>query len=53
MLTEALVRHFEHDQKEFGTKTALYNVFWNFFYTLYTELDPEIARICCMRKGNK
>ena len=27
-LTNAVVKQFETDQKEFGTKVALYNVIW-------------------------
>jgi len=38
-ITKALVKEFEHQQKEFGTKVAIYNIVW----TIATNLLKDIG----------
>lgn len=42
-LTKNLIKHFEQEQKEFGTKVALYNLIWQIATELMTDLG--ITRI--------
>lgn len=47
-LTKHVIKHFEQEQKEYGTKTALYNIIW----TIASDLlkDQGIKRIKTFEK---
>lgn len=43
-LTKAVVRQFESEQKQFGTKTALHNVLWQVAAGLLRDLGIKRIR---------
>ena len=43
-LTNNLVKHFEQEQKKFGTKTALYNLIWQIASDLLKDLGIKSVK---------
>lgn len=48
-ITKNLIKHFEQEQKEFGTKTALFNIIWTIASDLLKDLG--ITRIKTYEKN--
>lgn len=43
-LTKNLVKHFEQEQKEFGTKVALFNIIWQVAADILKEIGIKTIK---------